>query len=159
MHFPGRPRRQSAPDFHPCQSHRRAGERTRREVGERGGGKLQLPIGIELVLVPVTLIGRATLQGNGRSGETSHTIWDVLRIVRYVAYGAHCDRTLVKCRRLAMADGFMGPHPNASWAASVCDRIFGGVDASIYIGGTVKRIGLFWNVDAAVESTIGVIVE
>ena len=58
-----------------------------------------------------------------------------------------------------MAASFVGLHLYASKAASVCNRLLYGVDASIDIRGTIKSSTLSWNGDVTTKSTIGVLLE
>ena len=82
----------------------------------------------------------------------------MLCVILSVGYSVHCYRTLEEDGFLAVAAGFVGPYPDTSWAARICDGFLGSVDALVDIRGTIESATLSRNGDVAIKSTIGVLV-
>ena len=56
-----------------------------------------------------------------------------------------------------MTAGFVGPYPDTSWAARICNGFLGSVNALVDIRGTINSGTLSRNRDVAIKSTIGVL--
>ena len=82
----------------------------------------------------------------------------MLRIVWSVGHSVDCYRTLEEDGFFAVAAGFVGPDPDTSGAARICDGFLGSVDALVDIRRTIEGTTLSRNGDVAINSTIGVLV-